>query len=87
MQRHEDQPLTILGINTDRNRSEYDRKAKEHGINWLDLLDGSMGPISTAWGIQSYPTIFVLDAEGVLRHVNLRGGALDAAVAALLEEL
>ncbi len=38
------------------------------------------------WGINSYPTIFVLDAEGVIRYVNARGDELERVVGELVEE-
>ena len=38
------------------------------------------GPIATEWNVSGWPTIYVLDEEGVIQHVNKRGGGLIAAV-------
>ena len=52
---------------------------------WND--SGADGKISDAWHIQGWPTIFVLDAKGVIRYKNVRGDDLDDAIAALLAEM
>ena len=44
------------------------------------------GPIATEWGVYGWPTIFVLDEEGVILHVNKRGGALIETIDDLLME-
>jgi hypothetical protein len=44
------------------------------------------GPIQKAWNIQFFPTIYVLDSNGVIRHKNLQEKALDEAVETLLLE-
>ena len=36
--------------------------------------------------MQVFPTIYVLDAQGVIRHKGLRGEELEKAVNALLDE-
>ena len=42
------------------------------------------GPIAAEWGVFEWRKIYVLDEEGVIRHVDKRGGALIAAVDELL---
>ena len=58
------------------------------GITWRSFFDGSTsGPIATAWNVSGWPTIYVLDAGGVIRFKDVRGEALDDAIDELLEEL
>ncbi len=45
------------------------------------------GPIATKWAVSGWPTIYVLDAKGVIRYKNVRGEAMDEAVDALMKEL
>ena len=47
----------------------------------------TQGPISNAWKVRGWPTIYVLDAEGVIRYRNVRGHAMDQAVDTLLAEM
>lgn len=61
---------------------------EEHAIPWRNAVEGSTdGPIANAWNVSGWPTIYVLDAKGVIRHKNLRGEQMDKAVEALLKEM
>ena len=40
-----------------------------------------------AWGVRSFPTVYVLDSKGVVRYINVREDALDRAVDKLLSEM
>ena len=87
VERLKDAPFVLLGINTDGDKEEYRKKLAEYGVTWRSSWQGSTeGPIPTKWGINSYPTIFVLDANHVIRHINARGEALGRVVDELLAE-
>ena len=48
------------------------------------------GPISTQWNVRGWPTLYVLDGKGVIRHkyVGSPGGeTLDKVIDELLEEM
>ena len=47
---------------------------------------GAEGRILEVMGIRSFPTIYVLDAEGVIRYKGLRREELEKAVNDLLKE-
>ena len=38
------------------------------------------GPIATRWNVTGWPTIYILDEEGVIRFVGKRGGEFIAAL-------
>lgn len=88
MQRHQDDPFVLLGINTDSDRDEYRKQAEENGVTWRSSWQGSTsGPIPRQWRISGFPSKFVLDGEGRIRYANLRGkAALEKAVAELIAE-
>lgn len=44
------------------------------------------GPIASAWNIRAWPETYVLDEEGLIRHVGLVSGELIAAVDDLVLE-
>ena len=80
-------PFSLIGINSDGDRSVLNKILKEQQITWKNVVDGSTeGPVSTQWGINSWPTVYVLDAKGVIRHTGLRGEELEKAVVKLLAE-
>jgi hypothetical protein len=49
--------------------------------------DGADGPISWAWNVMGWPTVYVIDAKGVIRAKNVREKEMDKAVDGLLKEM
>ena len=40
-------------------------------MTWPSFKDDRNGPISTAWNVNSWPRLDVLDRKGVIRYRNL----------------
>ncbi len=84
----EDKPFAIIGVNSDPDREKLKETLKEENITWRSFWDRTTsGPISTAWNVSGWPTIYVLDAQGKIRFKNVRGKQLDDAIETLLAEL
>jgi len=87
VERHQNDPFAMLGINTDEDKDAYRKKAAEKELNWRDVwAGGAFGPIPSEWGVRIYPTNYVLDHEGRIRHKNVHGDRLDKIVAGLIAE-
>jgi hypothetical protein len=84
-----DKPFALLGINSDDNRDELKKTMQKEQITWRSWWNGgsTTGPIATKWNVRGWPTIYVLDARGVIRYKSVRGEAMDKAVDTLLKEL
>ena len=89
VKRLEGQPFALLGINSDRDREALKKVMKKQGITWRSFWNGggTQGPISSAWNVRVWPTIYVLDHKGVIRYKNVRGERMDEAVDTLLAEM
>ena len=88
VQRHAGRPFAIVGVNTDRDKEQYRQQLGEYGVTWQSAWQGStQGPIPTEWGIDSYPTVFVLDQDHVIRAINARGDELERVVDELMAGL
>jgi thiol-disulfide isomerase/thioredoxin len=88
--RLEGQPFALVSINAEpsKDREELKRAWEDAGNTWRCVWDGDYdGPINTAWNIRQYPTIYVMDREGVIRYKNVWGKDLDRAVDVLLKEM
>ena len=83
------QPFALLGINSDQDREGLKTVLEEEKITWRSWWDGgnTSGPIATKWNVSGWPTIYILDAEGVIRFKGARGEKMDKAVNTLLVEL
>jgi hypothetical protein len=93
VERHANDPFQLIGINEGDDADAFRAGMREHGLTWLIGWQGhASGPgsgsaITRLYKVQYFPTVYVIDAEGVIRHKDLRGPALDRAVEALLAEL
>jgi len=83
-----DEPFALVGVNSDP-ADDFRAAIEREGITWRSFWDGGdiKGPISTKWGVMAWPTIFILDHEGIIRGKNVREEALDEIVDQLLEEM
>lgn len=89
VKRLQSKPFALIGVNSDRNRDAIKTVMKKENITWRSFWNGgsTRGPISTEWGVRAWPTIYVLDAKGVIRYKNVRGKKMDEAVDTLLKEV
>ncbi len=59
----------------------------KQGLNWRSWwADGADGPIPQEWQVTSWPTIFVLDAQGMVRYRLSSAENLERIIEALLRE-
>jgi len=84
-------PFAILGVNSDKDPAAANKAYLERGLTFPSWSDtgpdhGPRGPIATAWGVNGWPTNYVLDGAGVIRFVNLREEDLLKGVRQLLFE-
>ena len=81
--------FVLLGVNSDKDRQALKPILVKENITWRSFWNGGStnGPISNEWGVRSWPTIYVLDAKGVIRFKDVRGKGMDEAVDVLLKEV
>ena len=85
--------LEIIGVSLDGNGRQQDPKAAwvkaiaDDKLNWHQIsnLKYFDGPIAKMYNIRSIPSSFILDADGRIVAKNLRGPALEAKMAELLD--
>ncbi len=80
-------PFVLLGINSDESRSALKRIVKEQRITWPNIYDGpKAGPIAKKWNVHGWPTIILIDQDGVIRKRDLREDKLERAVEELIDK-
>jgi hypothetical protein len=81
-------PFVLLGVNSDTDREAVKKVVQKEGLVWRSWWDGgdTRGPIQTAYNVTHWPTVYVLDAAGTIRFIDVRGARLDEAVDRLLAE-
>src|SRR5947209_7125046 len=87
VQRYQGRPFAFLGINSDDDPQSAKAIMAAEGLPWRCWWDGGAhGSIANRYLVNGWPTIYVLDAEGVIRCVQPRGRGLDEAVEKLVRE-
>ncbi len=86
-------PFTLLGVNCGVDIETAQKSIETEEISWPNWYDGfptpipGPGPIVEQYHVNSFPTVFVLDAKGIIRAKNLRAERLEEIVRELLDEL
>jgi thiol-disulfide isomerase/thioredoxin len=88
VERHAGRPFAYLGVNCDDDLGVVRGVVRREGLRWRSWYDGGSagGRARRAWQVRAYPTIYVLDGKGVIRHKGVRGEELARAVEQLLRE-
>src|SRR5262245_15767708 len=82
-----DEPFALIGVNSDGLDQVKAGVAREQ-MAWRHFWDGSTrGPIASRWNVHGWPTIYFLDAKGVIRAKDLRDEQMEQKVVELLAEL
>jgi hypothetical protein len=92
VERLKDQPFALIGVNSDSDLAAMKPKFAEEKITWRSFWNGEQGtrgPISRKWNVSGWPTLYVIDAEGRIRHKwlgNPGDTVLDSAIDELVAE-
>lgn len=84
-EKYKDQKFQIIGISLDRSSEPLEAYIEKEELRWHQYWDKSR-QVSTMYKVQGIPSTFLIDGEGVIRDTNLRGHALEHAVADLVKE-
>jgi len=87
VERLKNEPFALLGINSDGTAEELKKILSDRAITWRQAVDGdTSGPWATKWNVNGWPTIYVIDAKGVIRYRDVSEKDMDEAVDKLLAE-
>jgi peroxiredoxin len=87
----EDKPFALIGINSDPSKEELKKVIEKEKMTWRSWFDGgnTQGPIATQFNVRGWPTLYVVDHKGVIRHKWLGSPGeetLDKALEKLVKE-
>jgi thiol-disulfide isomerase/thioredoxin len=82
-----DKPFTFISISADEKKDTLTEFLKDNPMPWTHWWNGQTGGILKEWNIQHFPTIYVVDAKGIIRYKEIRGKELEEAVEKLLAEV
>jgi thiol-disulfide isomerase/thioredoxin len=80
--------LTLVGINVDARRTDAEAFLRENRLPWIQLFEeGGLesSPLSMAFGVQTLPTMMLIDKDGTVVNQNIRAAELDNEIEAMLK--
>jgi thiol-disulfide isomerase/thioredoxin len=88
VERLKGKPFVLLGIDGDMDREQAKKAVTRERMTWRSWWNGGpTGQITTEYNVEGWPTVYVLDENGVIRHKQLIEKSLDEAVDALLAKM
>ena len=66
----ENKPFVLIGVNSDPSKDVLKKVSSDEKMTWRSFWDGgsTSGPMATKWNIHGWPTLYVVDHKGVIRH-------------------
>ena len=86
VEKFKDKPFALISISADQEKKELEDFLEKEPMPWAHWWDGADAPLLKQWNVRSFPTIYVIDAKGLIRNKNIRGQELEKAVEKLLAE-
>ena len=81
-------PFALIGVNSDP-KDKVKAALKRENITWRSFWDGGRtgGPIASKYQVRGWPTVYMIDHQGIIRYKNPRGPAIDTAIKDLLAKV
>jgi hypothetical protein len=80
-----DKPFALVGVNFGDDLEDIKTAVKEKDLIWRSFFAGQDDSMFADYDIKGYPTIIIIDAEGVIRSVGHK--ADDATIEELLAQM
>jgi thiol-disulfide isomerase/thioredoxin len=87
VKRMTNKPFALISISADEKKETLKTFLVDNPMPWTHWWNGQTGGIVEDWDVKYFPTIYVLDAKGVIRYKDVRGEKMDEAVDTLLKEM
>ena len=82
----EGKPFALISVSADDQKETLTKFLDKTEMPWTHWFAGRDGELLKKYQVRFFPTLYVLDAKGVIRYKNIRGKELEAAVEKLVKE-
>jgi len=87
VEKFKSKPFALISVSADDDKKELEEFLAKEKMPWTHWWDGAEASLLKGWNVRFFPTIYVIDAKGVIRYKNVRGDDLEKAVEKLLAEV
>jgi len=86
-EKHVGHGFAIVGVSLDETKEAVTDFVKTRKIRWQQVHNATCGAdLVEAYGVGTIPATFLIDPQGIITRLDLRGPALDAALAKIFKE-
>jgi thiol-disulfide isomerase/thioredoxin len=66
---YKDRPFALVGVNCDDDKAAAQRAVVREKLTWPSRWDGGVasGRLTEQWLVEAFPTLYLIDHEGVIR--------------------
>ena len=84
--KYKDKGFEIFAVSLDDDKERFEKKIAGEKMDWLHFYDGGKwkNELAVLFDVHSIPASFLIDRDGVVQAVNLRGAAVESWVERLL---
>jgi thiol-disulfide isomerase/thioredoxin len=82
-----DKPFSLISVSVDNDKETLEQFLEKEKMPWTHWYVGPKGPLLKTYNVRFFPTIYVIDAKGIIRYKNIRGEELEQAVDKLIAEV
>jgi hypothetical protein len=88
VERMKGRTFALLSVNIDDNKEQLSKSIASGAVTWRCCWEGGeKRPNCDRWRVGFIPSVYVIDADALIRANDIRGSALDEAVDALMAKL
>lgn len=83
-------PFSLVGVNSDRKLKTAQNAVKNDRLGWRNYWigpEGTAAPIAKQWNVSEWPTVYLIDANGVIRYKGVQGNELNEGIQTLMAEM
>ena len=84
-EKYHEQEFEVVGVHTKTGAEDLAASLKKASLPWENIVD-STGEMVSSFQVPHYPSLYLVDRQGVLRVALAHEAGLDTAIAALLKE-
>ena len=63
-----DKPFTILSVSADEEKTDLKAFLEKEKMPWSHWWDGAQGPVSKMFRVKAFPTLYLIDAQGIVKN-------------------
>jgi thiol-disulfide isomerase/thioredoxin len=89
VERLKDKPFVLIGVNSDADKTKLKDIVAKEKITWRSFWcgdKGTNGEIPTAWNVRGWPTIYIIDHNGVIRANHGTDKSMESVIDRLISE-